>query len=176
LRPTLRENEPVAFYSSRDKKWLEAKCSGKQKSLATKTGYKIELLETSVVAQPGTIIPSVPGAKLRRRYPVGSIVDIFRGTVHGWCQAVIIEVIGEDPDAGSPIKSKAATHTTPHEEGLPEAVGAPKSATAGSKNELNYFQILEVRYTMAGNPVEVVSSCRAIMRPESWGGEEESSE
>jgi len=84
LRPPLLEGELVEVFRRRNGGvWLPAKMSGPQALLGAAVGYSVELLgERSV--QHG-----LPASRVRRRFPQGSRVEVYRGLERGWVSAVV---------------------------------------------------------------------------------------
>ncbi|CAE8619812.1 unnamed protein product, partial [Polarella glacialis] len=78
LRVPLTQSEPVEYYSRRMSQWLRASVHGRQ-SAPTTFGYRIVLLSSLE-----DVLESVPAEKLRRRFPVGSLIEVYQGRELGW--------------------------------------------------------------------------------------------
>eukprot|EP00416_Gambierdiscus_australes_P016330 CAMPEP_0171071844 /NCGR_PEP_ID=MMETSP0766_2-20121228/10535_1 /TAXON_ID=439317 /ORGANISM="Gambierdiscus australes, Strain CAWD 149" /LENGTH=480 /DNA_ID=CAMNT_0011528397 /DNA_START=48 /DNA_END=1491 /DNA_ORIENTATION=- len=95
LRPPMIEGEPCEVLARGG--WCEAVTSSGQMGSGTDISYRAVLLEG-----PGGEL-EVPAARLRRRFPPGSLVTVYRGPGVGWRDATVAAapagVLGATPEA-----------------------------------------------------------------------------
>uniref|UniRef100_A0A7S4S7G7 Sushi domain-containing protein n=1 Tax=Alexandrium monilatum TaxID=311494 RepID=A0A7S4S7G7_9DINO len=117
IRLSLEEGEPVELFSTRwGGAWLPAVLSGPQTRMATLLGYTAQLerprevsnLEAqfelaaeaadleeilarrrSVMELEGRVVKGIPATRIRRSFPEGCYVAVYRGPPRGWVPAVV---------------------------------------------------------------------------------------
>ncbi|CAE8600849.1 unnamed protein product, partial [Polarella glacialis] len=100
LREPLKAAEPISVYSSRAQKWFHAFVEGPQHIAATTVGYTIRILDIKDGAE---IMVNVPSARLRRRFPKDSLVEVFQGQLKGW---VLGTVAADAEEVAPPVGSQ----------------------------------------------------------------------
>lgn len=84
VRPPLQSGELVEVFVHRDGgAFLPAIVTPDQPRAATITGYQIKVQGT------GELLENIPAARLRRRFPAASPVEMYRGPALGWCKATV---------------------------------------------------------------------------------------
>jgi len=111
LRPPLTADEPCDFFDIRNDEWIEAFVSRATPASSTTLGYMIRLHRDkdrsddvapgheeqyeefeesgSVYVSQNVTIPSVPASRLRRRFPEGALVRLYRSAELGWVNATV---------------------------------------------------------------------------------------
>jgi len=85
LRPPFQHGELVELFSKRNGgSWLPGLIVGEQKAGATMSGYSVSLEDHDEVFQ------EIPSMRLRRRYPPGLSVAVYRGPREGWNYDAIV--------------------------------------------------------------------------------------
>jgi len=85
LRPPLKKGEPCEVFSIKDGWWLVAKVAGT--AAGTVPGYEVHL--SQLPGAPASL-SMVSAAVVRRRFPIGSRLVVYRGIEQGWVEAVAI--------------------------------------------------------------------------------------
>jgi len=115
MRPPLQEGELVEFYRKRNGgTWTVAKIYGNRHS--TSRGYRIMLLSDQ------RVIDKVPTERLRRHFPDGTAVKIYKGPAVGWVPSVV---------RGAPSPEGANEALTPRPNAGDEARQEPSSTAVG---------------------------------------------
>lgn len=115
LRLPLNEGEPCEFYSSEDDEWLDAVVYRQTRASVSIFGYRIKL------QQSREVLPAVPPSRLRRRFPCGSLVEVYSGPSVGWQQAVVVSQA-----AHSTLEPQDVTSAPPVAPPLPIVAGDEK--------------------------------------------------
>mmetsp|Transcript_116543 Transcript_116543/g.324804 ORF Transcript_116543/g.324804 Transcript_116543/m.324804 type:complete len:427 (-) Transcript_116543:274-1554(-) len=89
LRPPFKEGEPCEVFVP-GSQWLQAVTSSCQQGKGTEIFYRVMLLE----GQGGAV--EVPASRLRRRFPPGSLVTVYRGPGLGWNDAMVVSAPAEE--------------------------------------------------------------------------------
>jgi len=89
IRPPLRGGEPVEIFSLRNSgEWLPAHMADNQPAGSMKHGYRVQLVGAHEVLEQ--ILPM----RIRRRFPAGSLVEVYRGLPLGWVLARVHPLAG----------------------------------------------------------------------------------
>lgn len=100
MRPPLRRGEPCFFFV--DDKWLPAIVTAKD-AKSSIIGYTIHIVDHKLD------VPCIQANRLKRRYPSGSRVEIYRGLDEGWLPAVVQAELR--PDDGEDVATREPTAT-----------------------------------------------------------------
>lgn len=88
FRRPFSEGEPVEIFSNRlSGVWIPGSIVGKQSPGATTIGYRVKVEGDG--EDEGMILDHVPPRRLRRWFPPGCLVYVYRGPQHGWQEAVV---------------------------------------------------------------------------------------
>eukprot|EP00928_Gymnodinium_smaydae_P066832 TRINITY_DN49797_c0_g1_i1.p1 TRINITY_DN49797_c0_g1~~TRINITY_DN49797_c0_g1_i1.p1 ORF type:complete len:602 (+),score=43.30 TRINITY_DN49797_c0_g1_i1:53-1807(+) len=93
LRPPLQDAELVEVYSRRYGRWLPASIVGRPPR-GPHRNYKALLLE----AELPELQLTVPATRVRRRFPAGCSVHVYRGPPAGWVAAIVHSDVLSAPD------------------------------------------------------------------------------
>jgi hypothetical protein len=92
-------------------KYHPAFVTANQSKAATMLGYHVHMETT------GRVLKNVPAVRLRRRFPAGARVEIFRGPSLGWCEGRIHGDVGSSDGCGnegfSPLPEVQELQKTP---------------------------------------------------------------
>merc|ERR1712014_116029 len=95
IRPRFCQAELVDVFSKRDHgTWLPGCIIGHPPQWASTLGYRV------MIECEGIILEKVPPLRLRRRFPPGCGVEVYRGSSHGWVPAVVHSLAGAAAAAG----------------------------------------------------------------------------
>lgn len=84
LRAPLQDGELVQVFSKK-MGWLSGSISGRQDPrMGTVSGYKVQLS-----ARQGSVIENIPAERVRREFPAGAALEIWRGPSIGWVRALV---------------------------------------------------------------------------------------
>jgi hypothetical protein len=100
LRKRFAQAELVEVYSKRNEgEWLPACINGQPAAWAVTLGYRVQ------VEEAGIVLENVQPWRLRRRFPAGCGVDVFREG-RGWDRAVVHSLADSAQAAGHPMALK----------------------------------------------------------------------
>jgi len=124
LRPPFERGELVELFSRRGGgTWLAATINGPQDSGATTLGYKVRL------NSDGQIYEEIPAIRLRRRFPRGLPIEVYRGFETGWVATTVHHTSTEDgcglesldhKEIHHAMESRTSVHQVDHGIGLPD--------------------------------------------------------
>jgi hypothetical protein len=97
FRPRFQDAEMIYVFSQ-SHGWQAGIIKGQPAAGWVTLGYNVWVERSKIILQ------SVPPARLRRRFPSGCLVDVYRGSSRGWMPAVVHSVAGD----GHPKASEAA--------------------------------------------------------------------
>jgi len=99
IRPIFKEGENVEVFTQRDQgRWVRGEIHGPQLS-ATRFGYTIRVQEDPFMLE------KVPGLRIRRSFPAGLPVEVYRGQYIGWVPTVVHGIAEEDPPAQQALET-----------------------------------------------------------------------
>ncbi|CAE8584018.1 unnamed protein product, partial [Polarella glacialis] len=151
LREPLKAAEPISVYSSREQKWFHALVEGPQSISATTVGYMIRILDMKDEAE---ILANVPSARLRRRFPNGSLVEVFQGQLKGWVSGTVAADAEEvAPPVGSQHHGKLLAPSPRHSRESNATIAEPSTAGSRLLQVDNMLSVMPDASSTAGSQV-----------------------
>jgi hypothetical protein len=133
VRPILEPNELVEVLVEEEDlegglacRYLPAFVAGKQSKGASILGYHVQVETT------GQVLRNVPAIRLRRRFPAGARVEIFRVPSLGWCEGSVHGEIGTSDGCGNEGFSPLPDVQELEEKPLPVKKDAKKHSNANT--------------------------------------------
>lgn len=113
LRKPLFDTELVEVTSeSQRSKWVPGMIYGRQSTMPAWSGYTVVLSEAGE-ENGANILENVPAANIRRRFPAGVPISVYKGCTIGWCDAVVHSSARADGCKAKPVPGMSGPNKSP---------------------------------------------------------------